>query len=128
MPGGLIAGTQSLDNARTAGFTVLVLAQLFNTLNARSETQTCFHGFFANRWLWGAIALSVLLQVAVVHLPFMGEAFTTAPLSLTQWLVCTGMASTVLWASEIRKLVLRFLDGRKNQPGRSVGRHAPIPD
>jgi Ca2+-transporting ATPase len=105
LPGGLIAGTQSLDNARTAGFTVLVLAQLFNTLNARSETQTCFHGFFANRWLWGAIALSVLLQVAVVHLPFMGEAFTTAPLSLTQWLVCTGMASTVLWASEIRKVV-----------------------
>jgi magnesium-transporting ATPase (P-type) len=109
LPGGLIAGNQSLDNARTAGFTVLVFAQLFNTLNARSETRTAFRGFFANRWLWGAIALSVLLQVAVVQLPFLREAFTTAPLSLTQWLVCTAMASTVLWASEIRKLGLRLL-------------------
>ncbi|MGZ8815325.1 MAG: hypothetical protein ACXWZI_15395, partial [Mycobacterium sp.] len=40
------------------------------------------------------------------------EAFTTEPLSLAQWLVCIAMASTVLWASEIRKLILRFLDTR----------------
>nr|WP_313777608.1 cation-translocating P-type ATPase [Mycobacterium sp.] len=128
LPGGLIAGSQSPDNARTAGFTVLVLAQLFNTLNARSETHTAFSGAFANRWLWGAIALSVLLQVAVVQVPFLREAFTTAPLSLTQWLVCTAMASAVLWASEIRKLVLRLLDGRKDPAGCTVRWRAPIPD
>ncbi|MFY9921260.1 MAG: cation-translocating P-type ATPase [Mycobacterium sp.] len=116
LPGGLIAGEQSLDNARTAGFTVLVLAQLFNTLSARSETGTAFHHFFANRWLWVAIGVSALLQVAVVHLPFLHEAFTTEPLSSVQWLVCTAMASTVLWASEIRKLILRLLDTRKAQP------------
>ncbi len=115
LPGGLIAGGQSLDNARTAGFTVLVLAQLFNTLSARSETGTAFHGLFANRWLWVAIGTSALLQVAVVHLPFLHKAFTTEPLSLVQWLVCIAMASTVLWASEIRKLVLRFLDTRKDR-------------
>jgi P-type Ca2+ transporter type 2C len=66
LPGGLVEGSQTLDNARTAGFTVLVLAQLFNALNARSETGTAFHRLFANRWLWGAIALSAALQVAVV--------------------------------------------------------------
>jgi magnesium-transporting ATPase (P-type) len=108
LPGGLIEGTRSLDNARTAGFTVLVLAQLFNALNARSETGTAFHRLFTNPWLWGAIALSTLLQVAVVHAPFLNEAFTTTPLSLEQWLVCLAMASTVLWASEIRKLLLRI--------------------
>jgi hypothetical protein len=37
LPGGLVAGTERLDTARTAGFTVLVFAQLFNSLNARSE-------------------------------------------------------------------------------------------
>lgn len=107
LPGGLIDGTQSLDTARTAGFTVLVLAQLFNALNARSETATAFHRIFANYWLWAAMALSSALQVAVVHAPFLRHAFTTEPLSLTQWLVCVGMASSVLWVSEIRKLVLR---------------------
>lgn len=97
----------SVATARTAGFTVLVIAQLVNTINARSETTTAFRGFFANGWLWAAIGLSALLQVAVVQLPALNTAFTTTPLTLSQWLVCIGMASTVLWVSEIRKLILR---------------------
>ncbi|MBI2695124.1 cation-translocating P-type ATPase [Mycobacterium nebraskense] len=104
-PGGPLPS--SLDTARTAGFTVLVIAQLINTINARSETRTAFHRFFANRWLWAAIGLSALLQVAVVQLPVLNTAFTTTPLSLSQWLVCIAVASTVLWVSEIRKLILR---------------------
>ncbi|WP_096285159.1 cation-translocating P-type ATPase [Mycobacterium ahvazicum] len=105
VPGGPLPS--SLDTARTAGFTVLVLTQLFNTLNARSETQTVFRGLFANGWLWAAIAFSALLQVAVVQLPLLNTAFTTEPLSLSQWLVCIAMSSTVLWVSEIRKVILR---------------------
>jgi magnesium-transporting ATPase (P-type) len=108
LPGGLVEGSRSLDNARTAGFTVLVLAQLFNAFNARSETGTAFHRVFANPWLWGAIVVSTALQIAVVHTPFLNDAFTTAPLSFEQWLVCTAMASTVLWAGELRKLALRM--------------------
>ena len=122
--GGLIEGTHSLNNARTAGFTVLVLAQLFNALNARSETATAFHRLFSNAWLWGAIALSTVLQVAVVHLPVLNEAFTTAPLTGTQWLVCVAMASTVLWVSEIRKLVLRLVDRHSHQQALLEGRAA----
>lgn len=107
LAGGLFTGTRSLDNARTAGFTVLVLAQLFNALSARSEIRSAFHGMFANGWLWLAIAVSAGLQVAVVQTTPLNHAFTTAPLSLDQWLVCAAMASSVLWASELRKLALR---------------------
>ena len=116
LPGGLIDGSQSLDNARTAGFTVLVFAQLFNAFNARSETGTAFHRLFANGWLWGAVALSAALQVAVVQVPFLNSAFTTAPLSAEQWLVCTAVASSVLWVGEIRKLVLRRAGRRRASP------------
>ncbi|HLN78177.1 MAG TPA: cation-translocating P-type ATPase [Nocardioidaceae bacterium] len=119
LPGGRLEGTQSLDNARTAGFTVLVFAQMFNALNARSETGSAFHRLFTNPWLWGALALSTLLQVAVVQVPFLNDAFTTTPLSLEQWLVCVAMASTVLWVSEIRKLVLR-LNGHWRGPEASA--------
>ena len=107
LPGGLIEGTHSLDSARTAGFTVLVFAQLFNCFNARSETTTAFRHLFVNPWLWGAIALSVLLQVAVVHLGFLNIAFGTVALSLDQWAVCVAMGSVVLWFGELRKAVLR---------------------
>jgi len=111
VPGGPMPA--SLDTARTAGFTVLVITQLFNTINARSDTQTAFRGFFANGWLWAAIAVSALLQVAVVQLPFFNTAFTTTPLSASQWLVCIALSSTVLWVSEVRKLILRYIDSRR---------------
>ncbi len=107
LPGGLIDGTQELPLARTAGFTVLVFAHLFNCFNARSDTVSAFHHLFTNPWLWAAIALSAVLQVAVVNLPFLNTAFGTVPLSLDQWLVCAVMGSAVLWYSEARKLIRR---------------------
>jgi P-type Ca2+ transporter type 2C len=109
LPGGLIEGTRTLDEARTAAFTVLVFAQLFNCFNARSEMQSAFHGLFANVWLWGAIALSLAAQVAVVHAGFLNAAFGTVPLSFEQWLVCAAMGSFVLWTSELRKMASRMV-------------------
>lgn len=114
LPGGLIEGTHSLASARTAGFTVLVFAQLFNCFNARSETTSAFHHLFVNGWLWGAILLSVLLQVAVVHLPILNIAFGTVPLGLDQWAVCVAMGSAVLWFGELRKALLRSLGPRRS--------------
>jgi magnesium-transporting ATPase (P-type) len=108
LPGGLIEGTHDLANARTAGFTVLVFAQLFNCFNARSEDTSAFRHMFVNRWLWSAIALSLLLQIAVVHVGFLNVAFGTVPLEPDQWLACAGMASVVLWTNELRKGLARL--------------------
>ena len=107
LPGGLIEGNGDLTNARTAGFTVLVFTSLFTCFNARSDSASAFGHLFTNPWLWGAIALSLLLQIAVVNLPFLNVAFGTTPLALDQWMVCAAMASSVLWYSELRKLIVR---------------------
>jgi len=124
LPGGLIEpvdswlgpGPHSLEGARTAAFTVLVLTQLFNCFNARSATASAFRDAFSNRWLWAAVALSTALQVAVVHLPFLNLAFGTVPLSAGQWCVCVAMASGVLWFSEGRKLLRRLWTRRSLAP------------
>jgi magnesium-transporting ATPase (P-type) len=107
LPGGLIEGTSTVDEARTAAFTVLVLAQLFNSFNSRSERESAFRGFFRNPRLFGAIGLSVALQVFVVHAPFMNDAFGTVPLSVKDWLLYTAIASSVLWIDELKKLIVR---------------------
>jgi P-type Ca2+ transporter type 2C len=107
LPGGLIGDSGNIDEARTMAFTTLVVAQLFNCFNARSDRTSAFHHLFSNRWLWGAIALSLVLQVAVVQLPFLNEAFSTTPLSAADWLICIGLASVVLWADEAKKLLER---------------------
>ena len=107
LPGGLVEGSDTLEVARTAGFTTLVFAQLFNAFNARSETTSAFHGLFANTWLWGSIVLSVVLQVAVVEVPFLQVAFGTSSMDPAHWAACIALASVVLWYDELRKVVLR---------------------
>jgi Ca2+-transporting ATPase len=89
------------------GFTTLTLFQLYNVFNARSDERSAFSGLFANPWLWGAVGLSLALHVAVVHLPFLQQAFGTVSLSVTDWLVCAATASSVLWLRELTKLVAR---------------------
>ena len=107
LPGGIVGGSGSITEARTMAFTTLVLAQLFNCFNARSDRASAFHRMFTNRYLWGAIAISALLQVAVVQLSFLDKAFGTTPLGLEEWLICIGLASVVLWADEAKKLLTR---------------------
>jgi potassium/sodium efflux P-type ATPase len=107
--GGLLGGSGSIDEARTMAFTTLVFAQLFNCFNSRSDRTSAFRGLFTNRLLWAAIAVSVLLQVAVVELPFLNDAFSTTRLGPSDWLVCVGLASVVLWADELKKIVERQL-------------------
>ena len=107
LPGGLVEGSGGLAHARTMGFNVLVLAQLFNCLNSRSEHESAFRGLFGNLLLWAAIVASLILQVLVVHVPFLNRVFDTAPLSVADWALCVAMASSVLWLDEVRKLLMR---------------------
>jgi magnesium-transporting ATPase (P-type) len=109
LAGGLLGGSGEIDEARTMAFTTLVLAQLFNCFNARSDRASAFRHLFTNRLLWGAVTLSATLQVAVVQLPFLNDAFSTVPLAFGDWMICVGLASIVLWADEAKKLVERRL-------------------
>lgn len=107
LPGGFIEGSGTLDHGRTMAFTTLVFFQLFNVLNARSDIISAFHGMFRNGWLWGAIGLSVLLQLAVLYIPFLQAAFSTVALDGLDLATCIIVASSVLWLWEIIKFGLR---------------------
>ena len=51
LPGGLVQGSGSLRHAQTMAFTTLMLFQVFNVINARSDERSAFEGLFTNRWL-----------------------------------------------------------------------------
>ena len=103
LPGGLIEGTGDLSHGQTMAFTTLMLFQLFNVLNARSDTASAFSRLFSNRWLWGALALSVGLQLVVVYVPALQRAFGTVALGGADWVRCVAVASAVLWVREAGK-------------------------
>ena len=54
-------------------------------------------------------------QVAVVYTRFLQQAFSTVSLSLSDWLVCVGVASSVLWLRELSKLLWRWTVSAKQQ-------------
>lgn len=109
LPNGLIARNARGDIvlAQTMAFTTLVFCQLFNVFNARSERTSAFSHMFTNRWLWLAVMLGVVLQVAVIYIPALNTAFGTTPLRFADWMVALGVASIVFWGEEIKKLVMQ---------------------
>jgi P-type Ca2+ transporter type 2C len=107
LPGGFVDGSGDLRFAQTMTFTTLMLFQMFNVLNARSDERSAFARLFTNQWLWAALAGSLVLQVLVVYVPFLQNAFGTRPLSGRDWLFCIAVASSVLWLREASKAMAR---------------------
>jgi Ca2+-transporting ATPase len=107
LPGGFVPGVGNLTYAQTMAFTTLMLFQMFNVFNARSDERSAFAHPFSNLWLWGAVGLSVALQAAVVYVPALQQAFGTVSLTATDWILCLVPASAVLWLREAGKFLAR---------------------
>jgi len=68
--------------ARTVAFTSMVMLEMVRVTMVRTQYKL---SFFSNPFLLGAIALSVLLQVAVVYVPEMNIVFKTTALAPYHW-------------------------------------------
>lgn len=119
LPGGLIQGSGGMRYAQTMAFTTLMLFQIFNVFNARADDRSAFIGVFSNPSLWGAVLMSLALQVAVIHLPLLQQAFSTVSLSVGDWLRCAAVASSVLWLRELSKVITRATSRRSSALGPS---------
>ncbi|MBL0156184.1 MAG: cation-translocating P-type ATPase [Bryobacterales bacterium] len=107
LPGGWIEGPGGIEYGRTMAFTTLMLFQVFNAFNARSEIHSAFRGLFQNYWLWSAVSISVALHALVIYIPFLQGAFGTVALSAADWARSVVVASSVLWVVEIVKYLIR---------------------
>jgi len=93
---------------RTETFTLLAMCQWFNVLNCQSSAASALGPrLLRNRWLLGGLLLSVLLQGLVLYAPPMNTLLHTVPLPLSTLLPLVALASCVLWAEELRKLLVR---------------------
>jgi P-type Ca2+ transporter type 2C len=108
LAGGLIEGSGDTRYAQTMAFMTLVFFSLFNVFNARSDERSAFVGLFSNGWLWAAVLLAIVLQAAVIYVPFLQKAFSTVSLSAGDWLRSAAVASSVLWLRELSKVITRI--------------------
>jgi Ca2+-transporting ATPase len=97
-----------LDRFRTMVFTTVTLTQMAHVLAIRSGRESLFRaGLLSNKPLLGAVLLTVLLQGALIYVPFLQRFFQTTSLSALDLAISAGLSSIIFWAVEIEKLVLR---------------------
>ncbi|MGR8920649.1 MAG: cation-translocating P-type ATPase [Gammaproteobacteria bacterium] len=93
----------SLGMAQAATWASIVLVQYGNILSHRSRRSLFGAYLLANRPLWQALGVSLLLVLAIVNLPALGQWFGFEPMRAGDWLwPVLGAAAFVGWF-EIKK-------------------------
>ena len=100
---------QTVEQARTVAFTVMVVAQLVHAFNCRSERLSLFQvGLGTNRTLLWAFLLSLVMQLAVLTVPAAWPIFKVAPLPIENWGLMAAMVLLPLIIVEAVKWIKRF--------------------
>lgn len=91
---------------QTMVFTVLCLTQLGHVLAIRSEKVSLFRmGLFSNKYLFSAVVLTFILQMATIYVPALNPIFKTEPLTFNELMFTLALSSVVFFAVEIEKLI-----------------------
>jgi Ca2+-transporting ATPase len=110
---------------QTMVFTVLCFGQMGNALAVRSEKESLFkQGLLSNTPLLGAVLLTVLLQLAIIYVPFLHPIFKTGALSAGELAAALTISSSVFWLVEIEKWVKRRRDAGEEAPESRSGKKA----
>jgi Ca2+-transporting ATPase len=109
-----ISRGSGIGHARTEALTTMVLYQLFNVFNVRSETKSVFRmNPISNPFLFLSIVASVIAQVAVIYWQPLQAIFQTTPLSFVDWLLIVPVAFSVIVVMEMDKAIRHVLGSKK---------------
>ena len=96
-------------HATTLAFSLLVFVQLAHTINCRSEKKSIFEiGIFSNKYLVGAVLLSVVLQLSIVYIPVLQPLFKTVPLTGGDWILILALSSLIVIVGELKKRIAQW--------------------
>ncbi|MHB8138538.1 MAG: cation-transporting P-type ATPase [Smithellaceae bacterium] len=86
----------SLEEARTVAVNLFVMIELMYLFNCRSLTKSMFKiGIFTNPWVLFGSGLMIVLQLIYTYAPFMNKIFSSAPISVRDWLTIIAIAVAV---------------------------------
>lgn len=106
--------TEAMAYARTMAFVVLAASQLFYSLAMRNSSKSIFQvGVFSNMYLIGAIIVGFILQISVITITPLANAFGVHNLSLRDWGIVIIFALIPLIVNEIVKIFMRAADRKK---------------
>jgi Ca2+-transporting ATPase len=95
------------DVAMTAAFLTMSMCEIFHAYNMRSQNQSIFTLKTHNKVLLGAMALSLVLTLAVIYVPFLAGIFSLAPLNFRELAVSLGLSVSIIPLVEAVKIIQR---------------------
>ncbi len=102
------AAHEQASEWQTLIFTTLTFAQMANVLAIRSDYDSLFKiGVFSNLPMVGAVLLTIVLQLALLYVPFLQKIFNTVPLSANHLALSVGLSAIVFVGIEFQKLIKR---------------------
>jgi Ca2+-transporting ATPase len=111
MESGTWALAESQDGM-TMAFMTLSMAEIFHAYNVRSN-KSIFRTKQQNKWLWAAMAFSLLLTTLVIYVPFLARAFSFAPITAADYFISLALAFSIVPLVEIQKLIMKVVERRK---------------
>ena len=76
----------SLEVARTVGFMSLALVHMLHVFNTRKQNGLGLEKtMFKNPYLWGALLITIALQLFAIYVPFMQNVLKVVALDMTLW-------------------------------------------
>ena len=106
--------SQGNPNWQTIVFTTLTLSQMGNALALRSSRESLFKiGVLSNKSLLNAVLLTLVLQLAVIYVPFLQSVFKTNALSWQELMISLFVSTIVFWGIEVEKWFRRRSDRKR---------------
>jgi Ca2+-transporting ATPase len=100
--------TGSLTSAQTVALTTMVLFQMFHVGNCRSDYVSAFkRSPFSNPFLFIATAAALLIHVGALYFAPTQLVLRVEPIGIEAWGRIVAVASTIVVAIELHKLVRR---------------------
>lgn len=112
MEAGVWEFTESADGM-TMAFLTLSMAEIFHSFNMRSLKKSVFTVTKQNKFLWGAMLISLICTTAVIYIPFLSNAFGFEHISFAEYMVSILIAATIIPIVELTKLIQRAVEKRK---------------
>jgi len=101
------------EYAITAAFLTLSMCEIFHSFNMRSRRQSVFTLHTHNKMLWGAMALSLILTLAVIYVPPFAAIFSLKALTFTELAVSLGLSIVIIPLVELIKSIQRMVEKHK---------------
>ena len=104
-----VAGSLSSNHGITMAFLTMSMAEIFHSINMRSQRGSIFTLKKHNFWLYSAMIAAIVLTALVIEVPFLANLFGFTVINFKEYAIAMGLAVLVIPITEIVKLIQRLV-------------------